>query len=63
MSMGALGSRLAGRLAIVLPAVLGCAIAPAQQATYPVRSITPEAALKAARAAFRAASGVMERTG
>ena len=56
MSRGAPGSRLAGRLAIVLAAMLGGTIALAQQATYPVRSITPEAALKAARAALLACS-------
>lgn len=44
------------RSAIALAVVLACASASAQDATYPVRSITPEAALKAAQAALAACS-------
>lgn len=41
-----------GRALIGMAAALLCQAVPAQQATYPVRSITPEAALRAARAAL-----------
>lgn len=42
--------------AISLAAVLVCASASAQDATYAIRSITPEAALRAAQAALAACS-------
>lgn len=40
------------RALLAVAAALLCQAAPAQQATYPVRTITPEAALRAARAAL-----------
>jgi uncharacterized protein GlcG (DUF336 family) len=43
-------------LAIGAATALSCSVALAQQATYQVRSITPEAALKAARAALAVCS-------
>ncbi len=42
------------RSAMLVAAVLACASASAQDATYAVRSITPQAALKAAQAALAA---------
>lgn len=42
------------RVLIALAAALLCQAAPAQQATYAARTITPEAALRAARAALAA---------
>ena len=47
-------SAAASRSAPVLAALLVCAGASAQDATYAVRSITPQAALKAAQAALAA---------
>jgi uncharacterized protein GlcG (DUF336 family) len=56
MSTGSARSSFPGHAAIVLATALGCGIASAQQATYAVRSITPEAALKAAQAALATCS-------
>jgi uncharacterized protein GlcG (DUF336 family) len=50
--MGTARFLLAGPVAMGLAAAFGCGMASAQQATYTVRSITPEAALKAAQAAL-----------
>ncbi len=65
-----LRSKARGAAALLLLAAL-CNAAAAQQATYPVRSITPEAALRAARAAmvscakggFQVAVTVTDRSG
>lgn len=43
-----------GRMLVALATALLCQAAPAQQATYAARTITPEAALRAARAALAA---------